>query len=157
MAFGDSGINTGIKGFFVADMAWTEGEIRGVNRMGNPETRPKQLVVDTGALFTTIDGHTARDLKVTPIGVIQNGTLAGFRTTGLFKGITIRFQAVKAGANVNVDYTGNFALMPIDPAPPGKEIVPPYSNPPFLGVTCFRDRGISVTVNYPANTVTLAQ
>ena len=145
MAYGDKGVDGGMKGtVFAAPLPWTEIAFQGSDAKGNPISRPKKVLLDTGANLTTIDADNMKGMQVTFLGAIGLGGIGGAIGATLFKGPTFKVQATKGGAPQDVTFSDQFGLSLADP---NTEV------PPILGVDLFGATGVTISVSIKAKTV----
>lgn len=153
MPYGDSGIDQG-QGFpFAQNFPFTHAKIIGMVG-GVQTTYEKQSLLDTGAPHTALGGVAVKNFTTAAQGVLKQFGMAGVVGLGMYKGVTVQYQAIKAGNPVDVKFTGTFFIFPAVKDAAG-ELVDPL--PPMLGVNFFTEGGLTLTLNYPAQTCEIKQ
>jgi hypothetical protein len=88
MAYGDTGVNDGAKGtYLAAPYGWTWGQITGTDKGGAPKTADVQFIVDSGAAAPVVNSTDLTGFQVVfggAAGVATPGSKVPSLLGGLF-------------------------------------------------------------------------
>lgn len=76
--------------YYEGGRPYTDGELTGTDDSGNPVTRPKKFLIDTGAAISAIDLDNAKAFKLHVEGGSATG--AGGGAMQVVSGVTMRFK-----------------------------------------------------------------
>lgn len=76
--------------YYEGGRPYTDGELSGTDDSGNPVTRPKKFLIDSGAAISAIDEDNAKAFKLTVEGGSASGAAGG--AMQIVTGVTMRFK-----------------------------------------------------------------